>query len=48
MVALGKRVAIVGKISALFVEVLEGHIAPRTLLISVVINFCVAVVIFQK
>jgi hypothetical protein len=47
-IQLGKVAKTAGKISAPFVEVLEGHTAPRTQLISAVRNFCVAVVNFQK
>jgi hypothetical protein len=47
-IQLGKRETTIGKISALSVEVLEGHTTPRTLLISAVRNFCIAIEIFQK
>jgi hypothetical protein len=43
-----RRIATTGKISTLFVEVVEGHTIPRTLFISVVRNLCVVVVNFQK
>jgi hypothetical protein len=43
-----KGAATAGKISAQFVEVLEGLTAPRTQQNSVVRNFCVAVVNFWK
>jgi len=38
-IQLGKRATTAGKISALFGDILEGHTAPKTLLISVVRNF---------